>query len=155
MLGEENAGKSSFISRSDQRFALTRIERSVLQRSSADPDLAFGIDWWIGDDAVVIDPPGEFISQPERQVQLIEAVQPLSASEDEGDGEAEEATAQVGKPAEATGLPAGVERRLWRHMIGWLAQNRSWRPLNGVVLLVDMVALKRSVVTLHSCCVRA
>lgn len=141
ILGEENAGKSSFISRSDQRFALTRTERGVLQRSSADPDLAFGIDWWIGDEAVVIDPPGEFISQPERPVQLVEALQSSSASEEEGDGEAEEATAQVGKPAEATGLPAGVERRLWRHMIGWLAQNRSRRPLNGVVLLVDMVNL--------------
>ncbi len=141
ILGEENAGKSSFISRSDQRFALTRTERGVLQRSSADPDLAFGIDWWIGDEAVVIDPPGEFISQPERPVQLVEALQSSSASEEEGDGEAEEATAQVAKPAEATGLPAGVERRLWRHMIGWLAQNRSRRPLNGVVLLVDMVNL--------------
>ena len=31
VLGEENAGKSSFVSRSDQRFALTRTERSSTQ----------------------------------------------------------------------------------------------------------------------------
>jgi len=144
ILGEENAGKSSFVSRSDQRFALTRTERSATQRISIDPDLAFGIDWWIGDDAVLIDPPGEFISQPERPVPVTEPVGPPPANDPPSDAETTavaQEPAPRAEPLEPVGLPAGIERRLWRHMIGWLAHNRSRRPLNGVVLLVDMVKL--------------
>lgn len=143
ILGEENAGKSSFVSRSDQRFALTRTERSSTQRVSTDPDLVFDIDWWVGDDAVLIDPPGEFISQPERPVPVPDPLQPQTGPEvgqHEASVPAEAAPAAL-KPADPPGLPAGIERRLWRHMIGWLAQNRSRRPLNGVVLLVDMTQL--------------
>ncbi|WP_296230228.1 type VI secretion system membrane subunit TssM [Pseudomonas sp. UBA4617] len=144
ILGEENAGKSSFVSRSDQRFALTRTERSSTQRTSADPDLVFDIDWWVGDDAVLIDPPGEFISQPERPVPVPDP-QPSPATLEDGQDDAPAATETAApvalKPADPPGLPAGIERRLWRHMIGWLAQNRSRRPLNGVVLLVDMTKL--------------
>jgi type VI secretion system protein ImpL len=141
ILGEENAGKSSFVSRSDQRFALTRTERSSTQPASADPDLLFDIDWWVGDEAVLIDPPGEFISQPERPLPKPEPVPPQPTLE-EGQDEAPAEKAPVTlKPAEPPALPAGIERRLWRHMIGWLAQNRSRRPLNGVVLLVDMTKL--------------
>ncbi|MNP32809.1 hypothetical protein D3C76_1260130 [compost metagenome] len=39
------------------------------------------------------------------------------------------------------GLPAQAEKRLWQHLLGWLARNRSRQPLNGIVLLVDVVAL--------------
>lgn len=138
IVGEENAGKSSFVSRSDQRFALAQTERSASQRASIDPDLAFGIDWWIGDDAVLIDPPGEFISQPERVLPVPDPVSQPVASEGESDAIAP--GQPLFQPAQA-GLPAGIERRLWQHMIGWLGQNRSRRPLNGVILLVDMVNL--------------
>lgn len=144
ILGEENAGKSSFVSRSDQRFALTRTERGASQRVSIDPDLAFGIDWWIGDDAVLIDPPGEFISQPERPMPVAEPSRSAPVSDASSEAETTEGAqepAARAEPTEPVGLPAGIERRLWRHMIGWLAQNRSRRPLNGVVLLVDMVKL--------------
>lgn len=139
VLGEENAGKSSFISRSSQSFALTRTARSCTTQTSSDPDLAFDIDWWIGDEAVLIDPPGEFISQPERQPPPASA--PAAPAEDAAaDTETitDPAVAQVEQP---TGLPAGAERRLWHHLIDWLARSRSRRPLNGVVLMVDMVSL--------------
>lgn len=144
ILGEENAGKSSFVSRSDQRFALTRTERSSMQRASADPELLFDIDWWVGDDAVLIDPPGEFISQPERPVSVPDPLLPqstLEAGQDAAPVPAEAAIPIALKPTDPPGLPTGIERRLWRHLIGWLAQNRSRRPLNGVVLLVDMAKL--------------
>jgi type VI secretion system protein ImpL len=144
ILGEEHAGKSSFVSRSDQRFALTRTERSSAQRASADPDLLFDIDWWVGDDAVLIDPPGEFISQPERPLPAPDPLSPAATLEDGQDDApvpVEAAPPVALKPADPPGLPTGIERRLWRHMIGWLAQNRSRRPLNGVVLLVDMTKL--------------
>lgn len=141
ILGEENAGKSSFVSRSDQRFALTRTERSASQRATTDPDLAFGIDWWVGDDAVLIDPPGEFISQPERPVVVADPIKQPVTSGAEGEVETVELDETAGPNVEPIGLPPGIERRLWQHLIGWLADNRSRRPLNGVVLLVDMVNL--------------
>ncbi|MBI6563540.1 type VI secretion system membrane subunit TssM [Pseudomonas synxantha] len=139
VLGEENAGKSSFISRSSQSFALTRTARSGAAQVAADPDLAFDIDWWIGDEAVLIDPPGEFISQPERQSPPTPApAAPTENAAADTDAIAEPVITQVEQP---TGLPAGAEKRLWHHMIDWLARSRSRRPLNGVVLLVDMVSL--------------
>ena len=140
VLGEENAGKSSFISRSSQSFALTRTARSGTAQTTSDPDLAFDIDWWIGDEAVLIDPPGEFISQPERQPQPTPA--PVAPTENAAaDPEAVAEPVVVAQVKQPTGLPAGAEKRLWRHMIDWLARSRSRRPLNGVVLLVDMVSL--------------
>ncbi|MBC3270215.1 type VI secretion system membrane subunit TssM [Pseudomonas sp. SWRI81] len=141
VLGEENAGKSSFISRSSQSFALTRTARSSgAAQTASDPDLAFEIDWWIGDEAVLIDPPGEFISQPERQPPLTPApAAPTENAAADTDAIAEPVVvAQVEQPG---GLPAGAEKRLWHHMIDWLARSRSRRPLNGVVLVVDMVSL--------------
>ncbi|WP_159245395.1 type VI secretion system membrane subunit TssM [Pseudomonas koreensis] len=140
VLGEENAGKSSFISRSSQSFALTRTARSGAAQVAADPDLAFDIDWWIGDEAVLIDPPGEFISQPERQPPPTPApAAPTEEAAADTDAITEPVVAaQVEQPI---GLPAGAEKRLWHHLIDWLARSRSRRPLNGVVLLVDMVSL--------------
>ncbi|MDF3834088.1 type VI secretion system membrane subunit TssM, partial [Cupriavidus basilensis] len=38
-------------------------------------------------------------------------------------------------------LPEGLHARLWTHLIGWLGHNRSRRPLNGVVLVLDLVTL--------------
>ena len=139
VLGEENAGKSSFISRSSQSFALTRTARSGAARVAADPDLAFDIDWWIGDEAVLIDPPGEFISQPERQPPSTPApVAPIENEAADTETIVEPVVAPVEQP---TGLPVGAEKRLWHHLIDWLARSRSRRPLNGVVLMVDMVSL--------------
>ncbi|WP_223547248.1 type VI secretion system membrane subunit TssM [Pseudomonas sp. A-B-19] len=139
VLGEENAGKSSFISRSSQSFALTRTARSGAARVAADPDLAFDIDWWIGDEAVLIDPPGEFISQPERQPPSTPApVAPIENEAADTETVVEPMVAPVEQP---TGLPVGAEKRLWHHLIDWLARSRSRRPLNGVVLMVDMVSL--------------
>ncbi|WP_339482721.1 MULTISPECIES: type VI secretion system membrane subunit TssM [unclassified Pseudomonas] len=140
VLGEENAGKSSFISRSSQSFALTRTARSGVTQAAADPDLAFDIDWWIGDEAVLIDPPGELISQPERQPSPTPA--PAAPTEDAAaDTGAIAEPVVVAQVEQPTGLPVGAEKRLWHHMIDWLARSRSRRPLNGVVLLVDMVGL--------------
>ncbi|MDF3837583.1 hypothetical protein P3W85_32230, partial [Cupriavidus basilensis] len=65
VLGQENAGKTSFINRSNQNFSLTGEIKAGSRRLLDDPDLAYTIDWWMGGEAVLIDPPGELISQPE------------------------------------------------------------------------------------------
>ncbi|WP_339532775.1 type VI secretion system membrane subunit TssM [Pseudomonas mucidolens] len=139
VLGEEKAGKSSFISRSSQSFALTRTARSGAAQADLDPDLAFEIDWWIGDEAVLIDPPGEFVSQPERQPPPAPA--PVAVTEPAA-ADTDATVEPLVTPAEQPdGLPAGAEKRLWHQLIDWLARSRSRRPLNGVVLVVDMVSL--------------
>ncbi|MDR0183454.1 type VI secretion system membrane subunit TssM [Lysobacter arvi] len=62
VLGRDDAGKTSFINRSGQNFALTRSDKASLRRLDQErPD--HGVDWWIGDDAVLIDPAGELINQ--------------------------------------------------------------------------------------------
>ncbi|MCC3261856.1 hypothetical protein LLE87_27155, partial [Paenibacillus polymyxa] len=65
VLGQENAGKTSFINRSSQTFSLTGEVKAGSQRVEADADRIYRIDWWIGDHAVLIDPPGELVSQPQ------------------------------------------------------------------------------------------
>ena len=122
VLGAENAGKTNLVTRSNQSFALSHVTRTGV-RAYPDEPLAYPVDWWIGDEAVLIDPPGEFLSQP----------QPPDKQE------VEEAAAAQGdvKPVP----PAGTYPRLWLHLLDWLTRNRSRRALNGVVLVVDMQAL--------------
>ncbi|MDD0972928.1 type VI secretion system membrane subunit TssM [Pseudomonas fontis] len=117
VLGTENVGKSSFITRSDQRFALTRVSKAQA-RGREDDGLAYPVDWWIGNDAVIVDPPGEFISQG--------AIQGVG---------------QRGQHKERPELPAGTQARLWNYLLAWLSSHRSRRALNGVVLVVDLPAL--------------
>ncbi|MEE3170113.1 MAG: type VI secretion system membrane subunit TssM [Pseudomonadota bacterium] len=101
VMGLEDAGKTSLIQRSGQTYTLTNVTRN----HRADRN-AFGFDWWIGDQGVLIDPDGELLSQ----------------SNGEGAG-------------------AEVQKRLWHHFVAWLEQNRPQRPLNGVVVAVDLASL--------------
>lgn len=62
VLGRDDAGKTSFINRSGQNFALTGSDKAGLRRLDQErPE--HGVDWWIGNDAVLIDPAGELINQ--------------------------------------------------------------------------------------------
>ncbi|WP_273205610.1 type VI secretion system membrane subunit TssM [Marinobacter subterrani] len=101
VMGLEGAGKTSLIQRSGQTYTLTNVTRN--HRSDRN---AFGFDWWIGDDGVLIDPDGELLSQ------------------NQGEGSS-----------------ADLQHRLWTHFIQWLERNRPQRPLNGVVLAVDLASL--------------
>ena len=101
VIGLEDAGKTSLIQRSGQTYTLTDVTRN----NRGDRN-AFGFDWWIGDDGVLIDPDGELLSQ----------------SQGEGAG-------------------AEIQQRLWNHFIAWLERNRPQRPLNGVVLTIDLARL--------------
>lgn len=106
LLGESNAGKTSFVSRSGQNFSLTQVTRG--DREIPDKNLAYPIEWWISSDAVLIDPPGEFLSSG-NSVEAFEV-----------------------------GSPAAIDRRLWTHLLQWLGEQRSRRALNGIVLVVDI-----------------
>lgn len=109
LLGEPGSGKSSFISHCDQRF-------QKLDTNHANERTAWPVDWWVSHDAVVIDPPGAFITRH--------------------DGEAAQVTDAPGRRE-----PVDIQRRLWLHLLQWLAQNRSRRALNGLVLVVDLPLL--------------
>ncbi|MCW8867798.1 MAG: type VI secretion system membrane subunit TssM, partial [Marinobacter sp.] len=100
-MGLEDAGKTSLIQRSGQTYTLTNVTRNNRMDRNA-----FGFDWWIGDEGVLIDPDGELLSQ----------------SQGEGAG-------------------AEIQQRLWNHFIVWLERNRPQRPLNGVVLAIDVASL--------------
>ncbi|MCF9007382.1 type VI secretion system membrane subunit TssM, partial [Pseudomonas carnis] len=117
VLGEENAGKTSLITRSNQSFALSHVTKAGV-RAHQEEQLAYPVDWWIGDEAVLIDPPGEFLSHPTSPAEHVE---------------------QQGKVKPV--LPTGTHARLWSHLLDWLTRNRSRRALNGVVLVIDVQAL--------------
>ncbi|NMG34991.1 type VI secretion system membrane subunit TssM [Azoarcus sp. TTM-91] len=135
VLGQENTGKTSFINRSNQSFSLTGEAKAGSGRLLDDPDLAYPVDWWMGNEAVLIDPPGEFVSQPQ-DAEMAWEDEPVPA----GGGEAAQPPSAQGEGGGGY-LPAGTHARLWTHLIAWLARNRSRRPLNGVVLMVDLVSL--------------
>ncbi|MFD2640570.1 type VI secretion system membrane subunit TssM [Pseudomonas japonica] len=127
VLGQENSGKTSFVNRSSQSFSLTREAKAGSWRLQDDPDRIYPIEWSIGDQAVLIDPPGEIISQP-----TVAAQTQADEKLDEGSD---------ASPAAPSGLPADLNSRLWSHFVTWLGRNRSRRPLNGVVLMVSLVTL--------------
>ncbi|MAA65963.1 MAG: type VI secretion system membrane subunit TssM [Alteromonadaceae bacterium] len=103
VMGLEDAGKSSLIQRSGQTFTLTNVVKN--RRTERNP---FGFEWWVGDDAVLIDPDGELLSQ-----------------------------------REINNSGAALQERLWNHFVHWLEKNRPRRPLNGVILTVDLAQLSR------------
>jgi len=131
VLGQENSGKTSFVNRSNQSFSLTGEVKAGSRRLREDPDQIYTIDWWMGEQAVLIDPPGELISQPRNggDVQNVD-VQDAAAV---GHG--------VSPRRLPAGLPADLHARLWDNFVAWLGRNRSRRPLNGVVLMVSLVTL--------------
>lgn len=116
VLGEENAGKTSLITRSNQSFSLSHVTKAGVR--AQEEQLAYPVDWWIGDEAVLIDPPGEFLSHPDSPAENVE---------------------QQGKVKPV--LPSGTHARLWSHLLDWLTRNRSRRALNGVVLVIDIQTL--------------
>ncbi|MBR7213305.1 type VI secretion system membrane subunit TssM [Pseudomonas sp. B2021] len=116
VLGEENAGKTSLITRSNQSFSLSHVTKAGVR--AQEEQLAYPVDWWIGDEAVLIDPPGEFLSHPDSPAENVE---------------------QQGKFKPV--LPTGTHARLWSHLLDWLTRNRSRRALNGVVLVIDIQVL--------------
>lgn len=129
VLGQEDAGKTSFVNRSGQNFSLTGEIKAGGHGSFVDPDLVYQTDWWMGDQAVLIDPPGELISQYPGTEHVGEV--------SHGDIAHSNATTL----SRESHQPPDVRGRLWRHLIHWLGRNRSRRPLNGVVLLVDLPSL--------------
>lgn len=143
VIGQENSGKTSFINRSNQSFSLTSVTKAS-KRPSREVESPLKIDWWISNDAVLIDPAGELISQQDVE-QLIEA----SGDEDyESTYHAEHARADGWKDtADADQAHRQIDqhpdlpRRLWTHFVGWLGRNRSRRPLNGAILIVDLSTL--------------
>lgn len=112
VMGVENAGKTSLINRSGQNFALTHVMKASGQSSKQGQ---LGFDWWIGDQAVLIDPDGELLTQ----------------------GAMEE------------GEPQALQSRLWDHFVGWLERNRAQRPLDGVVLVLDLARLSHAQVAVR------
>ena len=66
VIGPENAGKTSFINRSNQSFALTSVAKAG-KRPSREIESPLKIDWWISNDAVLIDPAGELICQQDAE----------------------------------------------------------------------------------------
>ncbi|WP_434729300.1 type VI secretion system membrane subunit TssM [Pseudomonas soli] len=120
LLGDEGAGKSSLMGQSIQRFSLTRINKVQAQGRQEEAQ-AYPVDWWISDDAVIIDPPGALMTRQAGAGDLpkvLDRARPVS--------------------------PAGTQARLWMHLLDWLAQKRSRNALNGIVLVVDLPALQQA-----------
>ncbi|MGB1237194.1 MAG: type VI secretion system membrane subunit TssM [Pseudomonadales bacterium] len=102
VMGVENAGKTSLINRSEQSFALTAALKANMGKRSN----PYGVDWWIGDESVIMDPDGEILTQG-------------SVNPENGE----------------------VKTALWNHFIEWLERNRSRRPLNGAIIVLDLEKL--------------
>ncbi|MGL4668297.1 MAG: type VI secretion system membrane subunit TssM [Saezia sp.] len=129
VLGQENSGKTSLINRSNQSFTLTSVMKAAAVKGMKDPYLAYPIDWWIGNEAVLIDPPGEIISQ------IVDQENIINASD-------QDSNATHGENAhQKSALPTELSSRLWSALIEWLDKKRSSRPLNGIILTIDLPLL--------------
>lgn len=136
VLGQENSGKTSFINRSNQNFTLTSVAKaSAGSHHKQDPNLAYPVDFWIGNESVLIDPPGELISQMEfERVPLADGEELIT----DANGDIEIVSGQKNHRRE---LPPQTHKRLWLNLVDWLKRNRDRRPLNGIVLMVDITSL--------------
>lgn len=105
VLGSDEAGKTSFINRSNQKFTLTAVERTS-KRYMRENSL-YQIDWWASDDAILLDPEGGMIQQ--------------LGTERDPDGK--------------------IAKGLWSHLLDWINDVRPQRPINGIILVVDLPKL--------------
>lgn len=119
VLGLENAGKTSLINRSGQNYVFSSVMRASGQKS----ENPYSFDWWIGDESVMIDPDGELLTQGNYANYDHEHI----SRGGENDG--------------------AMERRLWMHFVHWLEKTRNRRPLNGIVLTIDVSRLATATAT--------
>lgn len=131
VLGQEGSGKTSLTNRSNQNFSLTGVVKAGVRKTAKDPFLAYSLDWWVGNEAVLIDPPGEIISQSDPEGN--DSAKPTLAEQN--------ISAQESALRNPNALPTGLTKRLWDNLIDWLDRNRSRRPLNGIILVIDLSSL--------------
>lgn len=128
VIGAEDSGKTSLINRSGQNFSLTTVtkagdkSRSVRRRSDT-VELPFKFEWWISNDAVLIDPDGKLMTQNQLEVQ---------------DHDEEGFLLESGRAGDTD---SSLTSRLWDHFVEWIGNTRSRRPLNGAILTVDISKL--------------
>lgn len=123
LIGADDAGKTSFVNRSNQKFTLTEVERSSkrYQRSQSN----YQINWWASDEAILIDPDGAlFMQQNDKQQKDSDADFQVTV---------DNSTTQVSKPI--------ITKALWEHLVAWLDKSRPKRPLNGIILVIDFPKL--------------
>ena len=112
IVGGETAGKTSLINRTDQNFSFTTTNKvsadkgAGIRRRRDAVTLPYDIDWWMSNDAILIDPDGGLLVQQ--------------------DNDADKAV---------------IAHRLWQNFTGWLVRVRVRRPLNGIILVVDLARL--------------
>ncbi len=106
MLGAAQSGKTHLI----QRLGLSFSFSTVRQALKTPRKNAYGFDWWVGNDAIIIDPDGPIITQD------------LPEDEKSKEGRVRHA-------------------RQWRHFMEWLEKTRRRRPLNGVIVAMDVEQL--------------
>lgn len=105
VIGCNDAGKTSFINRSNQKFTLTAVERTSKRYLRANS--LYQVDWWASDEAILIDPAGEMLTQ--------------ASTEQDYEGK--------------------IAQGLWQHLLSWIGKVRPRRPLNGIVLVLDLPKL--------------
>ncbi|VAW49014.1 IcmF-related protein [hydrothermal vent metagenome] len=112
VIGGKGAGKTSLVNRSGQHFSFTTATKASsknetgIRRRSDTLDLPYDIDWWMSNEAILIDPDGGLLLQQDSDEKK-----------------------------------ADLAPKLWQNFIHFLAKTRTRRPLNGVVLVVDLACL--------------
>lgn len=122
VLGADNAGKTSFIERTLQHTLLPSIPNYVEEAGRENPH---HIGWWLGNDSVLIEPKGQLMVQRQKKGRGID--DPSWYGSELGTSETEN-----------TDTSAELARRLWCHLLRWLSDTRHRRPLNGILLVVDL-----------------
>lgn len=125
IIGADDAGKTSFVNRTNQKFTLTEVERSSkrYQRSRSD----YQVNWWASDEAILIDPDGALFMQQDNSEQS------GNSSEVQKNTHIDDSVKEAPKSV--------VAKALWEHLVSWLNKTRPRRPLNGIILVVDFPKL--------------
>lgn len=123
VVGLDSSGKTSLINRSGQEFLFT----SALKASKMISENPVSCNWWISNNAILIDPDGKLLSQPPAPRMTIKeyetaindnAVNSMLLKPDEKDPE--------------------ITKHLWLHFLNWIKNVRAQRPLNGIIFTVDI-----------------
>ncbi|PVZ68784.1 type VI secretion system membrane subunit TssM [Pelagibaculum spongiae] len=136
MLGMPSSGKTSLIHRSGQKILASAGKQLIVASKSRrlaldnqsfstgnlNQNSAFKLDWWLTDQALLIDIDGQLVSQGQiDNLQFATSESGVSYQHDPGN---------AGKGT--------IEKNLYQQLIGWLAEKRQQQSLSGVVVTLDM-----------------
>lgn len=135
-LGSKASGKTTALIRAGLTFP---VAGQMQRAASGFAQGTENVDWWLTNDAVLIDTAGHYTRHGTSQASL-SPVTSLAAGDVTGDNVADDGK-KAHSAADADKLRHGTDEAEWQGFLGILRSHRPRAPINGALLTIDLAAV--------------